>query len=350
MANYFMEELVIIGGGVAGLGCLNALLNKNISPLLLEASSIGSPKMCGEFLAPAVIERLKTWGIGPIQPIKQAQFFGINNALRFSFPREAGAYSRHDAELALATRATQQGGRIREQSPLKEIIPATNHTPFILNLNSGESIQAHDVIFATGRFSKPMSTSAYVGFKTHLSQIVQPETLLMFSLTGGYLGIVPVTSETSNLTCLIKKEVVARKGSCRAFLDSIFSSLLESDNLNGTLTPLNWLEGAVPSFGVKTTPNWPHAYWIGDAVASIHPAIGYGFAHSLSSALLAADYYLKRDPIGYHQAVKRIIRPKRMIGQCMHSLLQKPQLCNTIASMLRANTWLAHRLLKTLDY
>ncbi|MCX7114972.1 MAG: FAD-dependent oxidoreductase [Gammaproteobacteria bacterium] len=334
-----MEEVVIVGGGVAGLSCLNALLDKHISPLLLEASTIGSPKMCGEFLAPPVIEQLHEWGIGPIQTIKQARF----NDVQFSFPCEAGAYSRRDAELELASRAATLGGRMVEQTPIKNIIPATDSSPFILHLSSGEIIHARHVIFASGQFSQRVSTSIYVGFKTHIPQVIEPETLLMFSLAGGYFGIVPVTSETSNLTCLIKREMIEKAGSCRAFFDCLPREY-------GKQLTLDWLEGPAPTFGLKSLPNWPHAYWIGDAFASIYPAIGYGFAHSVSSALLAVEYYLQRNPIGYHQELDRLMRPKRLIGKCMHHLLQKPRLCKVVSSLFGSNPWLSHQLLKTLDY
>ncbi len=332
-----MEELVIIGGGVAGLSGLNALLDNHISPLLLEASTIGTPKMCGEFLAPPVMDQLKKWGIGPMQSIKQARF----NDLQCSFPREAGGYSRHDAEIELAARAKKLGGRIIEQSPIQTIIPATQNSPYILHLNSGETIEARDVIFASGKFSQTAATSTYVGFKTYIPQVIQSETLLMFSLAGGYLGIVPVTDDMSNLTCLVRRDEVEKAGSCKAFLESIHPSL-------GAKT--GWLEGPAPTFSPKTIPNWPHAYWIGDAFASIHPAIGYGFAHSIISALLAVEYYLKQDPVGYHQALKKLMRPKRIIGKTMHHLLQKPRLCSVVSPIFERNPWITHQLLSTLGY
>ncbi len=340
----FMEELVIVGGGVAGLSCLNALLDRQISPRLLEATSIGSPKMCGEFLAPPAMAQLNTWGIGPMQSIKQAQFFGSTHSMCFSFPRLAGAYSRHAAEVELAARAIKLGGRIVEQSPIKNIIPATDSAPYRLQLSSGEIILARDVIFATGKFSqsgKFNMSSPYVGFKTHISQVIQPETLLMYSLAGGYLGIVPVTSETSNITCLVKRDVLAKTGTCKAFLASL---LPQADG------GIDWLEGPAPAFGLKTIPAWPHAYWIGDAYASVHPAIGYGFAHSVASALMAVDYYLKHDPIGYHQSLRQVMRPKRIMGKCLHHVLQKPRLCSAVSPLLGSNPWMSSQLLKILDY
>ena len=358
-----MEELIIVGGGVAGLGCLNALLDHNVSPLLLEGSAIGSPKMCGEFLAPPVIEPLKQWGIGPLQTIKQARFIGTNTAMQCSFPRPAGAYARHQAELELAVRARKLGGRILEQSPIKHITPPTKQSPYVLQLASGETLQARAVIFATGRFSQSQGLSKYVGFKTHVSKIIEPETLLMFGFSGGYLGIVPVTSETSNLTCLVKREVVEAVGSCHDFLEATltrFSSLRATQSnpvIQGSaldcfasLEKTDWLEGPAPAFGMKTRPNWSSAYWIGDAFASVHPAIGYGFAHSVTSALLAAKYYLKQDPSGYQMMLQQTMRPKRMIGFGMHHLLQKPRLCSAVSHWVEANQWISHGILNFLDY
>ena len=332
----FMEKLVIIGGGVAGLSCLNAFLDRGISPLLLEGSTIGSPKMCGEFLAPSIIAQLQEWGIGRIQSIKQVRF----DAVTCSFPRAAGAYARHDAELGLAARAKKQGARIVEQARINNIIPATQHSPYIMSLVSGEIIEAQDVIIASGGFSKMTKSSKYVGFKTHIPQVIEPETLLMFSLAGGYLGIVPIGPEKSNLTCLIKSRAIEKVGSCKAFLHAFMPDL----------KPLDWLEGPAPAFGLKTIPNWPHAYWIGDAFASIHPAIGYGFGHGVSSALLAADYYLKHDPEGFHQALRQTIRPKRIMGAYMHQLLQRPRLCHLVSPLIQDRPRMLHHLLHILDY
>lgn len=343
-----MEKVVIVGAGVAGLSCLNAFLDRHESPLLLEASTIGAPKMCGEFLASSAVNQLKQWDVGPLQVIKNARFIGDTRILHVNLPREAGAYARHHAEMELAARAKRKEGRIMENSPIHRIVPATQNSPFILHLVSGKTIEARDVIFATGKFTQHkvgMNKPKYLGFKTHLPQIFQPETLLMYSLVGGYLGIVPISSETSNLTCLIKRDVINKVGSCKEYLSDFFHSLGDD-----TLNTLDWLEGDAPEFGSKTIPNWPHAYWIGDALASVHPAIGYGFAHSVNSALLAVAYYLKDDPVGYHQSIMKQLRPKRIVGKCMHHLLQKPRLCNVISPLLGANPWISHQLLKKLDY
>jgi flavin-dependent dehydrogenase len=350
-----MEKLVIVGGGVAGLSCLNALLDRGVSPLLLDGSWIGSPKMCGEFIAPPAVEQLTQWGLGPMCEVKQAYFLsGKKQALHVPFRRPAAAFSRHLAEIGLAARARRKGGRVLESSPIQTITPATANSPYVLHLASGENLVTEDVIFATGKFSSlnpPKGAPLYVGFKTHIQQIIQHQTLMMLSVKGGYLGIVPISSEKSNLTCLIRKDALEQAGGKEAFLNN----LVRKGSLMQRLAPfdlsaLEWLEGEVRAFGLRTCPKWPRAYWIGDAWASFYPAIGYGFAHGVNSAILAADCYLQHDNQRYDQAMKQPLRARLAISQWMHRVLQKPGLCDALAPVIAANPWMSHVLLKKLDY
>ncbi len=351
-----MEDLVIIGGGVAGLSALNACLDKHISPLLIEASTIATPKMCGEFLAPPVISQFKQWEMDSVQSIKQVRFHCGDKVLSSVFPNAAGAFSRQDAERALVARAKSYGGRIMEQALIKTLIPATQHTPYVLHLQSGQRIDARAVMFATGRFlQSPIKPgySPFIGFKTHIPSIIQSETLLMFGFTGGYLGIVPISSTLSNLTALVHKNVIQKSGSSPLFLEQFIQA--HGADLNRLLPweasqCLDWLQGDAPVFGLKNRPNWPHAYSIGDAFASLHPAIGYGFAHSVTSACLAVDYYLKRDPLGYHNHLTRALRSKRLIARGLHHLLQRPRLSRAVSPLLETHDGMRRRLFKILDY
>jgi flavin-dependent dehydrogenase len=133
----FVEKVVIVGGGIAGLSCLNALLDRGVSPLLLEGYTIGTPKMCGEFLAPQAVALLQNWDIGPLQEIQQASFFSKNKKFEVVFPKPAGAISRSEVELLLAKRAQKKEGRIREKALIQKIIPGTKSAPYIFHLASG---------------------------------------------------------------------------------------------------------------------------------------------------------------------------------------------------------------------
>ncbi len=347
-----MEELVIVGGGIAGLSCLNALLDQQISPLLLEGGTIGTPKMCGEFLAPPAVSLLQHWDIGPVQRVQEARFFSGRREFTMRFPMVAGGMARSDVELGLAARAQRFGGRIQQQAFISDITPATAHSPYIFRLQSGEEIRAKSAIFATGKYGQSTPSLPYYGIKLHLNQVVAPATLLMYSVKNAYFGLVPITDTQSNFACLVTSAAIARAGSCKHFFATLVAAnkTLQAlvDQTNGEDLP--WFEGRAPAFCQKSVPAWPAAYWIGDALATVPPAIGAGFYHSISSGLLAAQGYLQQDPVGYLQRVRAEFQWCLRLGGLMHRILLNPMLATAAFPLLQHTPGLLRQCLQRLGY
>lgn len=343
-----MEKVVIIGGGIAGLSCMNALLDQGVSPLLLEGSTIGTEKMCGEFLSPQAIHLLNRWNIDTTEAIYAADFSTDKKQLTINFKKPAGAISRSQVELSLAKRAQQLGGQIREQAFITKIIPATNTTPFYLHLATGEVIQANTAIFAAGRYDQTASVPLlpYVGFKFHFEHIVKPATLLMYSLNNAYLGIVPISKNISNCACLLKSKALDNDKSTKNFLKQIIESYTQLQTIfsKQDFSNIPWLETRAPQFKRKHLPAWPRAYWIGDALATLPPAIGSGFAHALSSALIAAQCYLNNQQ--YHPKLKT----KLLLGKVMHEIMLRPTIASRILPMLDQHPRFLHYFMNQLDY
>lgn len=345
-----LEKVIIIGGGVAGLSCLNELLALGHSPLLLEEKIIGTPKVCGEFLAPLAALQLQKWGIGPIQCIKEVNFIVNSKHAQVTFAQPAGAFSRRDAELGLAKRAYEQGGRILEQVSIKNITPPRDHLPYRIELDSGEQIQSQAVIIATGKLN-PHPTPLlfpYQGFKIHVRQVIKAHTLFMSNYPGAYFGLVPISPGVSNLTCLARNTVVEGWGSCRGFFHHLVASSPWLRGIN--FSDMDWLEGKAPEFKKQKNPYWRNAFWIGDALASFYPALGYGFAHSVNSALLAAHFYQNADATRYNQFIKKEINHKLTIGALLHRTYMNPALSNLMLSMIQKTPKLAHLIMKKAGY
>lgn len=347
-----MEEVVIIGGGIAGLSCLNALLDKGISPLLVESNTIGSPKMCGEFLAPQTVAFLQQWEIGPIHKIQQADFFAKNKKLHVNFSQAAGAIARSKVEILLAERARKKNGRIQENCFIEKITPATSSSPYYFYLRSGEKIAAKIAIFATGKLGQQLIDPTYFGVKIHFDHIVTENKLLMYSMQNAYLGIVPISNETSNCACLIRPRTIDKNTSGKDLFYNLISQDKSLTNIfdKVDLTHATWLQGPAPEFGLKSPPLWPNAFWIGDALASLHPAIGSGFAHGISSAVMATTFYLQNKPKEYQKIYTKHIRSKLLIGKWIHQFLLNPIWGAWIIRLLSFNPWLIQFLLKKIDY
>jgi len=296
-----MEEVVIVGAGIAGLSCLNALVDHGICPLLIEAGTIGTPKICGEFLAPVASLQLEAWDIGPLQKISQIAIHANQEQLTIDF--EAAAMSRQEAERALAKRAKARGAKIVENSPIVSL-----HYPH-LELASGEKIEAKRLFVATGKFLQSASDFPYLGLKCHIPKSSEHYRLDMHILQGGYMGIVPVSESLTNAACLLKRG---------AQVDPSY----------------NWMQAKVADFGSKKVPLWPHTYFIGDAIGSLPPAAGGGFTHAISSALLAVHYFLENDPAGYRKAIYAELHEKLPWAMGLHRIMLSPFFSKLAIKML----------------
>lgn len=355
MESNHLEEIIIVGGGVAGLSCLNALVDRGYSPLLLEGATIGTPKMCGEFLAPVAVKHLQNWGIGPIIPISRVNFYAGEKQLDIKFSSASGAISRAEVEHQLATRAKKLGGRIRENTYLQHTIPATPATPYRFQLSTGEVIEAKTAFFATGKYGcdsqRNRIATPYYGIKIHFHHAEKSDSLQMFSLNQAYLGLVAISDEISNCACLIKREAVINHHSPADYFYELISShpILKRQFSSIDMSSVTLLSGSAPAFYRKHPPSWPQSYWIGDAFASLYPAIGSGFAHSIESAIQSVHYFLQMQPEMYRKKYGESVRAKLVLGKLFNAILLHPKLGQYAIPMLRSPR-IINLILKNLDY
>jgi flavin-dependent dehydrogenase len=157
----------------------------------------------------------------------------------------------------------------------------------------------------------------------------------MSNYPGAYFGIVPITSNVSNLTCLAQNKVIEQWGTCANF----FSHLAKTNPLLAEInfSSIEWLEGKAPEFKAQTLPNWNNAFWIGDALASFYPAIGYGFGHSVNSALSATQFYLHADSTAYTQFIQKEIKYKLWLGTFLHRALMNQPLSRILLSLAQTS-------------
>lgn len=345
LENCDLEEVIVIGGGIAGLTCLNALLDAGIAASLYEGGMVGSPKMCGEFIAPQAVALLQDWGLSAIYPIQSAEFFVGDKKLISKLQYHAGAISRSVAEHFLAARARTLGGRVHENKRITNIHPPKSMTePFLMQLENGENLQCKTAFFATGKMNiKSFNTATYSGIKMHLPRPPSLNCLQMFSIRHAYMGLVPISEDTCNFACLIKQDIAATNFDRIQFLTTVAEEYPEFATAIAHLDLKNHycLQVRAPEFGLRQLPKWHNAYWIGDAMASLHPSVGSGFSHAMLSAICSVqDYVLKtQKTASYRSALKR----KLKVSYCLHQLLLHPMLGHyaiSIAKYNRINTTL----------
>lgn len=327
------SETVILGGGIAGLAAARRLIELGKKPLVIEAGSYPAHKVCGEFFSPSSLPILKRWGIDLI-PIQK---FGLHTptlTLGFDLHSPAGALSHVTLDTELAQQIVKLGATLLTNTKVEKIIPPSDHKGIHrLILSSGEEIFAKHLLIAAGRFSSNSNKAPnmrYVGLKAHFSGIDLNSSLEMFSSPGTYLGLAPIENGLANMACLTTLENYKKSSSSKEFMQTLIESHLSLHKLISTGSNLfdDWLESYILEFGLRSNPDWPRTYWIGDAAGTVPPASGNGLSLALAGGCLAAEYVGRDDPIGFKHTWRKRCAPQILYGKVLHQLMLRPRLGN----------------------
>lgn len=307
---------IIIGGGIAGLTAAIKLTQKNITPILIDAGSYPSHKVCGEFLSPEAIPLLLQLGIAPSNSVKKVVFHIEKDSFEFCFKTPAGSISRYHLDAALLEKAQNLGVCTYLNTRVENI--QQQGDSYTLCLNTGEKIIADQLIVSTGRataelFTKTVFSPKYIGFKAHFANKGLNNDLNMHLFPGGYFGVVNIDHTRTNVAGLIKKTHF--RGDIKTHIAPFFK---------GDLLFNEWIQVPVPAFGLQQRPNLQQIYFIGDGAATIPPICGSGLSLSLHSGFLAAEYIAKRDDKGFKKAWKKHFFPSIFWGRCLHQLALNP--------------------------
>lgn len=328
------HEFVIIGGGVAGLCAANRLCELGASPLVIEGGTYPAHKICGEFFSPASMEIVKKWGI-KLLPIQHASIHTPTYQFNFQFSSQAGSLSHLEFDTSLVERAKEKGALFCTQTKVLNLQPYDSF--YELTLSNGDILQAESLIIATGRlpqYSQAKSvppTMRYVGLKAHFKGLSLPSSMLeMFALQNAYIGLSPIENGLFNVACLAKIEAYHQFNSPDDFIHSLRAQhpLLDTYLAQGTLCFSEWMQGQVPEFGVKKTPHWPHAYFIGDAAGTIAPACGNGLTMAILGGCLAAEYAIKKEWQPFKKNWHKQFASPINCGYYWHQLLLHPRLAS----------------------
>lgn len=321
------HDYIIIGGGVAGLCAAIRLLELGAKPLVIESGTYPSHKVCGEFFSPECIPILNQWGIHPI-PVHRSCFHMNNKSdLSFTFPSPAGSLSHYTFDTLLMEKAKKLGATILTETKAVEF----NHSnkEHIIKLSNGETIHGGHLIIAVGRIPQMTPTTApirYMGLKTHFKGVVSKNKLGMYFFEGGYIGLSPIEEDKVNVACLVKIEKVTSAGGPEAFMEQLFSNndLLQDALGNATNLFPKWMNVGIPEFGIKSVPEWPNTYCIGDAAGTIPPITGMGLSMAVRGGLMAAEYSFRSDPNGFRREWIRTFKTPITLGKWLHAIAIRP--------------------------
>ena len=301
-----MKDIIIVGGGLAGL--INAILlsRAGLEVLLIEKKSYPQHRVCGEYISNEVRPFLENRDLFPaeFQPanITKFQLTSIQGKSAF-LPLDLGAFaiSRYKLDHFLYQKALEAGVEFHLNTTIANIQFQTSS--FLLESRKKKQFEAKIVIGAFGKRSildRNMDRtffhqkSPYVGVKYHIKTDFPDHVVALHNFKDGYCGINKVEGERYNLCYLSHRNNLRANGSIadmekavlqqNPYLKDIFQN---SDFLFERPEVINEI-----SFAKKQAVD-QHVLMSGDAAGMITPLCGNGMAMAIHSAKILSETILE---------------------------------------------------------
>jgi menaquinone-9 beta-reductase len=312
------DEVLILGGGVAGCAASIALARKGLPVRLIERESTSRHKVCGEFLSGEALDDLHALGIDVTSfgavPIDYVRLATGRRAAQAPLPFPAASLTRKALDTALIAEAISAGVRV-ERGRSAQWLGRTESNAWQATLDDGTNYESPTVFLATGKHDlrghpRPKDPRRWVAFKMYFqlapaqaAELEGASELMLYP--GGYGGIQPVEGGIANLCCVVQQKYFARAG--HRWEDLLTKMQQDCPHLAMRLAgaePLLARPIAITHipYGYirRTTENG--LYCIGDQAAVIPSFTGDGISIALHTARCAAAAYLAAEPAPLFQA------------------------------------------------
>jgi menaquinone-9 beta-reductase len=304
--SYERFDVIIIGGGLAGLTSSILLSRKGKKVLLIEKKTYPFHKVCGEYVSNEVLPFLQSIGFNPFN-------YGASDIvkLRVSTPEGKNVFtnldlggfglSRYVMDNTLYEVALRSGTKVLTETKVMDV--SFEEDKFIVQTNNSETFHASFVIGSYGkrevldkRLNRNFITehTGYLGVKYHIKTDYRPDEIGLDNFENGYCGIVKIEEDKYNLCYLYRRSRVKDFDSIRELeenilhknpvLKNIFSN---SDFVSSTPEVINEI-----SFARKELIK-DHIFMCGDSAGLITPLCGNGMSMAIHSAKLLCELFLR---------------------------------------------------------
>lgn len=337
-------DVLIVGGGPAGLATGIALRQRCLSVVVADLARPPIDKACGEGLMPQTVAELKTLGValGPSQaiPFRGIRFLGEGRMAEGTFPEAFGlGIRRTTLHRALAERAAQVGVQSLWGTRVKRIDRGE------VSLDSGK-VLCRWIIGADGQNSlvrkwagldRGCPEKTRFGFRQHFR--VAPWTDFV-EVHWGYNCQIVVTPVNPDEVCLV---VTSRTPQLR--LKEALAQFPEiTRRLEGCRAITKNL-GAISALRIiRRVCRGPFAL-VGDASGSVDSLTGEGLGLAFQQASALAQALANGDLTQYEVAHRRINRPPEMMSRLLLAMENRAWLRRRALAALAKEPHLFERLL-----
>jgi flavin-dependent dehydrogenase len=315
------NEVLVLGGGVAGCAASIALARNGRRVTLIERELTPRHKVCGEFLSGEALEDLHVLGIdvtllGAV-PIDYVRLAAARRAAEAPLPFPAASLTRKSLDTALIKEAIAAGVRV-ERGRSVQALGRTASGRWQATLTDGATCEAPTVFLATGKhdlrgYARPDDPQRWIAFKMYFrlsaaqaAELEGASELMLYP--GGYGGIQPVEGGIANLCCVVQQRYLAPAGNrWESFLARMQCDCPHLAMRLAGAEPLLAKPIAVTHipYGYIRPTTESGLYCVGDQAAVIPSFTGDGISVALHAARCAAAAYLAGESAPLFQAKLR---------------------------------------------
>jgi flavin-dependent dehydrogenase len=294
-------DILIIGGGLAGLVNAIHLSKIGLHVILIEKNEYPKHKVCGEYISNEVLPYLQFLGADPmVLGAKRINRFMMSTVkgktIEAKLPMGGFGVSRYTLDDFLFQKAKENGCIV-----IKAIVDKILYSDdqFEITTKDDQRFTAKVAIGAYGKRSnidvnlnRPFieKRSPYLGVKGHYKGSFPEDLVSLHNFKGGYCGVSKVENDHLNICYLADYQSFRRFKNIDAFQKEVlFQNPLLREVFENT-EPV--FQKPLTISQISFLPKNPvenHILMSGDAAGMIHPLCGNGMAMAIHSAKILSE-------------------------------------------------------------
>lgn len=359
-------DVVIIGGGLAGLSAAIHLAKFQLHVLVFERHTYPRHKVCGEYVSNEVIPYLAYLAVDlpslHLPAITQFEITSLHGKkITSTLPLGGFGISRYAFDQLLYEKAKNLGVEFIFEKVDAAVfqddryVVTTSHTAIKASVVLGGFGKRSNLDWKLKRdfIEKP---ALWIGVKAHYAHPDFPSNkVALHNFEGGYAGLSLTETGHVNVCYLANYEIFKKYKNIQEFTEQVLyknthlATFLESASLQFE----NHLAIAQVSFETKKTVE-NGILMLGDAAGLIHPLCGNGMAMAIHSAKLAAEEVIAFQAHGsreqlmenYTQKWKHVFQKRMTFGRIFQHVLMRERYTNLGITLGSNFPWMVKKMIE----